>query len=569
MKLIRVKTDTAQVIEENWPSEYERLGGRAFTSNLVSREVSPLCHPLSKYNKLVIAPGLLAGTNAPCCNKLSIGAKSPLTRGIKESNVGGRVAYRMARLGIGAIVIENKPIESHPHILVLSTTRPRMERIDEFAGLGNYDLHRRLQELYGPRAAILSIGPAGELQIGGACIMSSDIDDRPSRAAGRGGLGAVMGSKGIKAIVIPHSRSEKPVSVSNAQRFKKASKEFTEFLIKTKAVLTKYGTANMVDVANGVAGLPTRNYRSGTFEGVEKINAESLYNTIMNRGGSTSEACTPGCPIRCSNIYNDQEAKYLTSSLEYETICLVGSNLGIDNLDYIARLDRLCDDAGLDTIETGVTLGLAMEIGLIKFGDGEAAIKLVEEVYKGTVMGRLIGGGATLFAGVYGVDRVPAVKGQSLAAYDPRTFKAMGATFATSPMGSDHTAGPAIPGRKGLDLDKEYILTNAEGQVELSRDLQILVSIIDQLGFCLFVGPELKNLPRFKEFLTARFGWEISEEEIIEMGKAVLRAEVDFNHRAGIYRSNDDLPEWLRTEPLEPSGRVFDIGADELRNMGY
>ena len=557
-----------EAVEEPRPPEYERLGARALTSTLISREVPPECHPLGPHNKVVIAPGLLAGSAAPCSNKLSVGGKSPLTGGIKESNVGGRMAYRMARLRIAAIIIEGQSDHFHPHVINVGAKRTVVERADDLVGLGNYELHKKLQERHGPNAAILSIGPAGELRLGAACLMANDMDDHPSRAAARGGLGAVMGAKGVKAIVIPHSTAEKPLQITDAEKFKTLAHEFGEKLRKYGEPLTKWGTAVMVDAANAMQGLPTRNYHSGSFEGAEKINAATLVKTIEERDGVFSSACTPGCPIRCSNVYNDPDKKYLTSSLEYETICMMGSNLGIDNLDMIARLDRACDDAGLDTIETGATLGVAMETGLINFGDGEAALKLIHEVSKGTIMGRAIGSGVTVFSRIMGIDRIPAVKGQSLPAYDPRTFKGMGVTFASSPMGADHTAGPAIPGRKGLDTSKEIAVTQPEGQVELSRDLQVLMAIVDQLGFCMFVGPEARNLPVFADFLKARYGWELSEKDLLEMGRSVLRLERDFNRKAGICEP-DSLPDWLRTEPSPPSGRVFDVDINQIRKMEF
>lgn len=569
MKLIRLNMNEDRIEEAELPSEYEGLGGRALTSAIISKEVPPTCHPLGAHNKLVIAPGLLAGTASPCSNKLSVGAKSPLTGGIKESNVGGRVAYRLARLGIAGIVIEGKPDNSHPHVLIIGADNHRIERADELAGLGNYEAQKLLQEKHGPKAAILSIGPAGELRLGAACVVANDTDDHPGRAAGRGGMGAVMGAKSVKAVVIPPSRSEKTLNPADPEAFKKITVEFTEQLRSTQAAFTRFGTALMVDLANSVQGFPTRNYRSGVFEGVENINAARLAETIEARGGEISAACSPGCPIRCSNVYPGPDGNYLTSSLEYETICMMGSNLGIADLDAIARLDKACDDLGLDTIETGATLGVAMDAGLIEFGDAEGALGLLEEVAKGSMMGRAIGSGVTVFCRLMGIDRIPAAKGQSFPAYDPRTFKGMGATFATSPMGADHTAGPAIPGRKGLDPGKKVNFNEPDGQVELTRDLQILVAVVDQLGVCLFAGPDAPNLPKYVNLLNALFGWKLTEDDLVEMGRKVLRTEREFNRRAGIDHRNDGLPEWLSSEPSPPSGRVFDVDEEGLKDMEY
>ncbi len=569
MKLIRLNMNEDRIEEVDLPSEYEGLGGRALTSTIISKEVPPESNPLGPSNKLIIAPGLLAGTAAPCSNKLSIGAKSPLTGGIKESNVGGRAAHRLARLGIAGIVVEGKSDHFHPHVVIIGSKNHRIERADELVGLGNYEVHRRLQEKYGPKAAILSIGPAGELKLAGACVIANDTSDHPGRAAGRGGMGAVMGAKSVKAIVIPHSRSEKNVELADPEAFKAVTREFTEELRSARSVLTRFGTANMVDVANTVQGFPTRNYRSGAFEGAENINAAKLVENIEARGGDVSAACTPGCPIRCSNTYPGPDGDYLTSSLEYETICMMGSNLGIDDLDAIARLDKACDDFGLDTIETGATLGVAMDAGLIGFGDAEAALGLLNEVARGSMMGRAIGSGVTTFCKLMGIDRVPAAKGQSFPAYDPRTFKGMGATFATSTMGADHTAGPAIPGRKGLDPEKKVNFNEPDGQIELSRDLQTQVAIIDQLGVCLFAGPDVPNLPKYVNLLNALFGWKITQDELVEMGRKVLKAEREFNRRAGIDHSNDGLPEWVSSEPSPPSDRVFDVDEEGLKNMEY
>ena len=361
---LRVNMRSQRIVREPVKPEYERLGGRGLTSAIVSDEVPPTSHPLSPKNKLILAPGLLAGTSAPCSGRLSVGAKSPLTGGIKEANSGGTPATRLAQHGIKALVIEDAPEKAD--LFVLRIARDAVELVDgnAYRGMGNYALVEKLRTQYGEDVSIISIGPAGEMRLSNSTVASTDRDGHPTRHAARGGLGAVLGSKGLKAIVIEEGDGDVGKTMYDRKAFNETVTVFSKYLIEAKAAFTKLGTAIMVDVINNLAGLPTRNYRSGTFEGAEKINGTALYDTIVARGGKPIHACMPGCVIRCSNVYNDKEGRHLTSALEYETIVMVGANCGVDDLDAIAQLDRLCDDYWIDTIETGASIGVAMEGGL-------------------------------------------------------------------------------------------------------------------------------------------------------------------------------------------------------------
>jgi len=569
MDFMRVNIADGAVSVSPTPDKYLKYGGRALTSRIIADEIPAMCDPLGPDNKLIIATGLLTGTTAPCSGRISIGAKSPLTGGIKESNVGGVAGANLARAGIRAIVIEGAPSDSSAlKTIVIAPGGARLEDASHLRGLGTYETAEKLRALHGDKAAVLCIGPAGEQRLAAASIQSSDMAGRPSRAAGRGGLGAVLGSKGVKAVVILPFPAASP-DYSDAGEFKRISKEFAKQLISAKAGLTKYGTAAMVTAANKMGGLPTRNYSSGSFERAADVSGEKLYETIVERGGTPSAPCHPGCVIRCSNIYVSKDGKYVTSSLEYETMVLVGPNLDIGDLDALARFDFLLDDLGLDTIDTGVALGIAMENGMLPWGDAEAAFRLLEEVRAGSADGKLIGSGAAAVGKALGARRVPTVKGQATVAYDPRTFKGMGCSYATSPMGADHTSGPAIPGRIGLDPTKSFELTEAEGQHELSRDLQIMITVVDSMGYCFFVGPDAANMERTAGLLNSLYGWSLSKADVIDIGVSTLNIEKKFNRDAGISAEADRLPDFFRTEPLPPFGRVFDVPEELLKDMDF
>jgi aldehyde:ferredoxin oxidoreductase len=264
--------------------------------------------------------------------------------------------------------------------------------------------------------------------------------------------------------------------------------------------------------------------------------------------------------IRCSNIYHDRKGNYLTSALEYETIVLLGANCGLFDLDHIAELDYLCDNYGLDTMETGATIGVAMEAELIEFGNFDGMKKMIHEMAEGTVYGRLLGQGAYVTGKTLGVERIPAVKGQSLSAYDPRVQKGTGVTYATAPMGADHTCGNCLPGRTGLD-DR-----NPEGQVQASREVQLVTVLCDNLGLCVFIGPVKESLEKIQELTNAFTGANLSGEALMHFAETIIREEVAFNAKAGISKYQNDLPAFFRTEKLH-GNLVFDVSQSELQEI--
>ena len=541
------------------PRQYRDYGGRALTARILSYEVPPNSHPLGKNNKCVIATGLFAGTPFPCANRCSIGAKSPLTGGIKESNVGGTAAFKLSRLNIRAVIIEEQPAEGHGlYILKLDMTGGRLISADEYSGYTTYTLASALKQRFGKKIGLLMIGPAGELRLSAAGIAATDLRGNPCDYAGRGGMGAVLGSKHLKAIIIDDQDVQSTSDYADRQKFISISRAFTRKLKETKKDLHEFGTPIEIEMSNELGYLPTRNYSNGRFEGAEKISGETMRQRIDERGGPVGTACMPGCPIACKHTYMDPERRYITSSLEYETIALLGSNCGIDDLDAIARMDRLCDEVGVDTMEMGAAIGVAMEAGQLSFGDARGAIALLEEIPKNTPMGRIIGSGAEITGKVFGAKRVPTVKGQGMAAYDPRANKGIGVTYTSSPMGADHTAGCVMPGRTGFDSSKTCDVLKPDGQPALSLDLQIMVAIIDAMGICFFVGLDTDTLNILVELLNARYDRNVTFDNLVELGKEILSIEHRFNLAAGSPMV-ERLPEFFEVEPLSPHGTTYDV----------
>ena len=440
-KIFRVNmTDLTTKVEEV-PAEWAGLGGRGLTSTIVAAEVEPTCHPLGAANKLVFAPGLLSGTVAANSGRLSIGAKSPLTGTIKEANAGGTAAQLLARAACKAIIVEGLPKEDKWYSLAVSPEGITISEESELVGKGNFEVLEKIAGRVEGKPAVITIGQAGELKMASANISVKDPDGG-IRSSGRGGLGAVMGAKRIKFITIDPKDGK--VAIADSDKFKAANRTFAKALVDhpVSQALGQYGTNVLVNIINEAGALPTKNFTNGQFDGHESISGESMHDTINQRGGKVKHNCHPGCVIQCSQVYNDIDGKKLTSGFEYESIWAMGADCCVDNLDHIAEADKLMDDLGIDSIETSVAMAVAMEAGVLPFGDGEGVCRILrEDVANGTPLGRIIGNGAGSVGKAFGLTRVPVVKNQAIPAYDPRAIKGIGITYATSTMGADHTMG--------------------------------------------------------------------------------------------------------------------------------
>ncbi|HLA27298.1 MAG TPA: aldehyde ferredoxin oxidoreductase C-terminal domain-containing protein [Syntrophales bacterium] len=549
--------------------DYAGLAGRAMTSSVIAKEVHPLAHPLGAENKLVIAPGMLSGTSGAMTGRISAGCKSPLTGGIKESNAGGQSSQVMARLGYAAIILEGKPQSDDLYKIYINKDGIKVIVDNSLKMLDNYPLIEKLRKEYGEKVAYMSIGSAGERKLLASSIACTDPELRPTRHCGRGGSGAVMGAKGVKAIIIDDAgMTMRPPK--DPEKYRDANRRFVEGLRKHPVSgqgLPAYGTNVLTNIINEAGGYPTYNFKNGQFAGAAKICGEAEADLEVKRGGLATHGCHRGCVIRCSGVYHDKDGHYLTKQPEYETVWAHGGHCGIDDLDTIAQLDFMDDNIGVDTIEMGVALGVAMDAGIIKFGDGAAAIKLLEEVGKGTPLGRILGSGAAITGKVFGVERVPVVKDQALPAYDPRAIQGIGVTYATTTQGADHTAGYAI-GANILKVGGDVDPLKPEGQVDLSRNLQIATAALDSTGMCLFIAFAIMDQPEtfqaMLDMLGAFYGIAMTGDDVVALGKKILSAERDFNTRAGFTKQHDRLPRFFYNEPIAPHNLTFLVKDEEL-----
>ena len=561
----RVNARDQSVRREPVPGSWQRLGGRALIAHILLDEVDAKCDPLGPYNKLIFTPGLLVGHMLSSADRISVGAKSPLTGGIKEANAGGRTGLHMTTMGIHALIVEDMPAEPGFWVLRLSLDGAKWEKADSLVGLGVYETARRLLETYGDKVAISLIGPGGEMKMKAAGIENIDKDKVPARMAARGGLGAVMATKGLKAIVFDNTGGARP-PIADPAAFKLAQKDYTKSVLEHPQSITyrDYGTAGMAHMSDGFGGIPSYNFSKGHFEKVDDISGETLRDFLLTRGkpSETSHACMAGCTIKCSNIFGGEDGKMVVSPLEYETIGLMGSNLGISSLDAIARMNWEVNDLGLDSIDVGAALGVAAEAKLMQWGDCQSAMQLLLEIRAGSEVGRTLGDGAAATGRKYGIEHVPVVKGQAMSAYEPRAIKGTGVTYATSPQGADHTAGLTI----------RYKINHLDPAVqrEASLTAQLNMAGYDTLGACIFAGSGFAAAPNavIKRLLEARYGWtDVPENILQELGKQTIKMEREFNRRAGFTAADDRLPAWMTREPLPPHNAVFDVPEEDLDNI--
>jgi aldehyde:ferredoxin oxidoreductase len=538
--------------------------GRYLIAKTLLERGAATVDPLGPDNPLIFSAGPFAGSSFSNANRTSVGCKSPLTGGVKEANGGGTFGYGLGQLKIAGFTL----LGASRDWVVIHFKADGSISFDDarpFLGKGNFEAATALYKTYGKKVAIALCGPVGEYEGLLAGIAFSDKDGRPSRLSARGGVGAVMGNKKVKAIVLD---LDKIPPFEDAKKVNAAIKDYAKMLQADGIVQNFYaplGTAGMADVQNQMGGLPVRNFSAGQQANVSagetfKMGASYIGPLNTSRGGEQTHACMPGCVIQCSNVYHGADGKEVVSPVEYETLGLLGSNCGIGDPDQLAQLNFVANDLGVDTIELGATLGVLMEAGLGVWGDVKFMADCLVEIRKGTEKGRLWAQGTARVGEHYKVRRVPVIKKQAISAYDPRVVEATGISMMATAQGADHTAGN-LPRLKTREMDAEALI----GQ---SLAHQVRVAANDSLGLCIFgMSVTNPNTQFLVDAINAAHGTKLTPDFFEALGRDALRMEFEFNRRAGFTAKDDDLPDFFYTEPVPPTNHVARFHGADVHGM--
>ncbi|MCL2122422.1 MAG: aldehyde ferredoxin oxidoreductase [Clostridiales bacterium] len=551
-KMLRLNTKTGVLKVEPFPEKYRFYGKRGLVDRFLFDEVPPQCDPLGPENKLVICTGVFAGTAFPEAGRISAGGKSPLTGTIKESSAGGMIGPRMAEHEIKLISLEDKPKDDAGWKIIHIDGEGQLSLIDatEYLGLGTYEFSEKMLERFSRDAGVMVIGPAGEMLYRSAAIMVSEFrTGHTCRAAGRGGLGALMGSKKIKGMVIEKAVKKPEFDYADKERFETARKRYVDAVKNSPPALRfrDVGSTNMMDVTGPLGFVPYKNFSGLPLpeEHRASFTSKDWKEAVVAYGGKTAIICHPGCVILCSNVVKGKDGEFITAGLEYESVAMLGPNLGIFDYYRTAKFDFECDDIGLDCIETGCALGVCMEAGKISWGDADGVDALFDEMRRGTEFGKLLGAGTEVIGKALGVTRIPVVKGQGLAAYDPRGLKGYGITYSVSTQGADHTWG-ALANPAATDDEIPDLVFNSIIDTTIRNDF-----------LCSFGSPPFREDPKIMEELYAGvFGGEWTVEKLREIAFETIKIERMFNEAAGFTDADDRLPEFMRNPEAQLEGAL-------------
>ena len=551
-QLLRVNTNTGECRFEPMPEKYLYFGKRGLVDRFIYDEIPPQCDALGPENKLIVCTGTFAGTSFPVTGRVSLGGKSPLTGTIKESSVGGMTGPRMAEHEIKLISLEGQPDEGAPlkFLYIDGEGAPSLVDATEYSGLGTYAFSEKIRERYNQDVGVMVIGPAGEMLYRSAAVMVSEFQSgHTARAAGRGGLGALMGSKRIKGIVIEKASKRPEFLFDDKDKFEGARRRYMEVRKDNPQSqrMRDVGSTSMMDVTGPLGYVPYRNFSGLPLPEEKKavFTSQKWKEAVLKNGGKTGQICHPGCVVMCSNVYHDKDGNFLTAGFEYETVAMLGSNLDIFDYDRIAKFDFLADDIGIDSIEAGTIMGVCMEGGKIPWGDADAVEALFDEMRKGTEFGRVMGAGTEAVGNALGVTRIPVVKSQGLPAYDPRGFRGNGITYSVSTQGADHTWG-MLPNPAATDDQIPDMILNS-----------FINSAINNDFMCSFgSGPLSMDTTIMTDLYASVFGGEWTMDRIRAMAIESIKIERMFNEQAGFTAEDDRLPAFFRDPDAQYEGAL-------------
>ncbi len=552
-KLARINLSTGEIKVEKLDLElaHKFIGGRGLGTKILYDEGVATVEPLSPENKLGYLTGPMTGAAAPSTGRYMVVTKSPLTGMIACSNSGGIWGAKLKHAGWDAIIVEGQA----PEWTYISIEDDKIQLLDarEYLGMMSEEMDTKLKEKHGPTASVLNIGPAGEKQVLLAAIMN-DKD----RAAGRSGVGAVMGSKKLKAIVVKSSRI-KLDNIADEEALKEATKKAMDVLMAnpvTSSGLKQLGTAILVNIINNVGSLPTRNWQESYYEQAEDISGEALAEKYLVRPG----ACYR-CPIACGRIINVNG--HVTGGPEYEPLWAYGANCGNNDLNVIDECNMLCNEYGLDAISTPCTIAAAMELyqrGAIKeedcagvpleWGSTKALVEWTKRMGNPeTELDWLMSSGSARLCEHYGMPEISmSVKKQEMPAYDARGIQGIGITYATSNRGGCHVRGYMIS-PEVLGLPQQLDRTVIDDKAAWAKTFQDLTAVIDSMGHCLFTSFAM-GAQEYTDLLNAATGTNWTVEQVLEIGDRIYNIERMFNKAAGMKPEDDRLPKRLLNDPI-------------------
>ncbi len=555
-KLLRIDLTNHKVAQEDLDLNLAKkfLGGRGLGTYTLSQEIDPNVDPLSPDNKLIFATGPLTGSKAPASGRYMVITKSPLTGAVACSNSGGHWGAELKFAGYDMIIVEGKS----PSPCYITIRDDKVEVLDAakyWGGLTEATTAALVDTFGDPKARVLMIGPAGENLSPIAAIMNDKY-----RAAGRGGVGAVMGSKNLKAIVV---RGSDKIEAADPDAFKKL---YSSLLAKIKensvtgTGLPTYGTAVLVNVINESGIYPTENFQKGQFEFAEQTSGEELAEKYL-----TGKDVCYRCPMACGRYCKSGDVE--GGGPEYETLWAYSADCGVKSMDAVIRANKWCNEYGLDTISAGATIACAMELvqkGLIKedevdgpaleFGSNEAVVEWTLKMGKAEGLGAKLMLGSSRLAEMYGAPELSmSVKKQEIPAYDPRGSKGMGLTYATSNRGGCHVRGYMVS-PEILGLPEKLDPLSLEGKATWVKAFQDLTAVIDSLGLCLFSSFAL-GADDYRDLFNVIVGDTLTTDDVVAAGDRIWNLERLFNLQAGLTKADDTLPKRLLKEPM-PGGPV-------------
>lgn len=551
---------SVEPLPEDWAADF--LGGRGLGARILWQLLPPRTDPLAPENPLILAVGPLTGTKAPTSGRASLTTKAPLSGTIHDSNVGGQWGHRFKRAGFDALVVTGKAA-SRAYVII-TESGAEIRPADDLWGKDTVETAGALKERHGATVSVLSIGPAGENRVPLASILADG-----SRSLGRGGVGAVMGSKNLKAIV---AGGQTPIEIADPERFGfvvyEAQKQLKAHPVTSKA-LPEFGTSVLVNIMNEAGALPAYNHQRSSFEAAEQISGEAITDRILVK----RTACY-GCQIGCGRVTRTSQSE--GHGPEYETVWALGAQCGISDLESVAEASHLCNRMGLDTISVGSTIACAMELserGLLSggpvFGQSGCLTALVADIAHRRGLGAEIGLGARRLAEKYGAPELAMhVKGVELPAYDPRGMKAQGLGFATSNRGGCHLRGNML-GPEILGSPKMIDRFATRGKAGLLIVLQHTGAVLDSLCVCKFshfaLGDEF-----YARLLSAAVGQEFRAQDLQRIGERIWNLERLFNLKEGFTRTDDRLPQRLLSEaPAEGPSRGQTVDLEPMLDEYY